>query len=64
MNEQKMQAFQGKFVNLQLRFTDGRTRALVGVRVLSVGSGGFVVEDAWPTSVKHGEVISCVESTH
>lgn len=61
MNEQSMQPFQGKFVDLSLRFADGRTREFIGVKLLSVGSGGGVVQDCWPTSFEHTEVVSCCE---
>ena len=56
--QQAMQAFEGKFVDLRLRFADGREKGLFGLRVLSVGSGGFVLEDSWPISVRHAEVES------
>jgi hypothetical protein len=62
MSEQAMRPFQGKFVDLSLKFRDGRTREFKGVKLLSVGSGGGIVQDCWPTSFQHSEVVSCVET--
>lgn len=62
MNEQSMAPFVGKFVDLFLRFSDGRMREFKGVKLLGVGPGGGVLDDLWPTSFKHSEVVSCAES--
>lgn len=60
-DEKALMPFVGKFVNLSLRFSDGRTREFNGLKLLSVGSGGGMLYDCWPTSFRHSEVVSCIE---
>lgn len=59
MSEQVVKGFQGKFVAVVLRIRGQTTSSLFG-KVMSVGSGGFVIDGesfSWPTSVKYGDLV-------
>jgi hypothetical protein len=58
VDQHTMEGFEGKRVDLQLRYTNAREHGIFGLKVLSVGPRSFVLEDSWPIPVKHSQVVS------